>query len=124
MLEKIYFVYRLTDGHRFRVVKTQPLNGEWRGPFEWGEAQAQRLRLNEGAMRPPRPNKKREFETDQERRLVAFLLGFGKALNLTGVEDEAGLPFRSIRSWMNRNRTLAQKHLDALEAWAKLRRYE
>lgn len=69
-------------------------------------------------------NKKREFQTAQEKSLAEFLEQIGPAVNVSGLEAMLKIPFRAIRDWRNGRQPLAQKHLDTLEAWAKAITYK
>lgn len=68
--------------------------------------------------------KDKQSRNEQETAVLEFLGQFGPALNISGLEKHLGLPFRSIRDWRNGVYPLAQKHLDAIEAWAKTITYK
>lgn len=51
--------------------------------------------------------------------LRTYLLAFGPALNIAGLEVRLELPRRTLRHWLRDGRALPVHHRDKVERWAK-----
>ena len=118
--EKKHFVHRLSTGHQYKILKNVPAIGESRGPFTWEEAKSERDALNAFIIKRPKKRFVRAY-TDREMLVLDYLSSMGKALNRSGLETELGIPFRSIRDWMNGIQPLTHLHLERIETWIEER---
>lgn len=48
-----------------------------------------------------------------------FLLSFGRALNVSGLEHEIGAGRRTVRDWIQGRRSINPRTLERLKEWAK-----